>query len=82
MNGDEIFNHLPAIRRARPNIPIIIISANNTVTTALKTGEHDVFEYVPKPFDLAGVTSAVERAVSSVSAPRTRRMASRWAAWR
>ena len=72
MNSTEIFNYLPEIRRARPSVPIIIISANNTVSTALKTGEHDVFEYVPKPFDLEDVTNAVGRAASSITPQRTR----------
>ena len=72
MNGVEVFSTLPAIRESRPNIPIIIISANNTVTTALKTGEHDVFEYVPKPFDLDDITSAVGRAASSLTPQRPR----------
>ncbi|WP_017930540.1 sigma-54-dependent Fis family transcriptional regulator [Robiginitomaculum antarcticum] len=72
MRGEEIFTHLPALRRARPNMPIIIISANNTVSTALKTGEHDVFEYVPKPFDLDDVTSAVSRAAGSLTPTRAR----------
>lgn len=70
MHGKDIFASLPEIRRARPAVPIIIISANNTVSTALKTGEHNVFEYVPKPFDLEDITSAVERAATSIAAAR------------
>ncbi len=72
MHGKEVFNSLPAIRAARPNIPIIIISANNTVTTALKTGQHNVFEYVPKPFDLDDITGAVSRAAGSLTASKQR----------
>ncbi len=72
MHGKEVFSSLPAIRAARPNIPIIIISANNTVTTALKTGQHDVFEYVPKPFDLEDITGAVARAAGSLGASKQR----------
>lgn len=70
MHGKEVFASLPEIRRARPNVPIIVISANNTVSTALKTGEHNVFEYVPKPFDLEDIISAVERATTSIAASR------------
>ena len=51
MNGTEIFNYLPLISENRPTIPIIIISANNTVNTALKAGRDKDFEYIPKPFD-------------------------------
>ena len=67
MGGREVFASLPQLREARPNMPVIIISANNTVNTALKSGQHKVFEYVPKPFDLDDVTSAVSRAGLSVN---------------
>lgn len=66
MDGREVFESLPEISSARPDVPIIIISANNTVNTALKSGQHRVFEYVPKPFDLDEVTQAVARAGLSV----------------
>ncbi len=72
MGGREVFDTLPDIAEARPNMPIIIISANNTVNTALKSGEHKVFEYVPKPFDLEDVTQAVSRAGLSVNPRRTK----------
>jgi len=72
MDGREVFETLPAIMEARPNMPVIVISANNTVNTALKSGEHKVFEYVPKPFDLDDVTQAVSRAGQSVSPRRGR----------
>ena len=67
MGGFEVFERLPEISEDRPNMPIIIISANNTVNTALKSGQHKVFEYVPKPFDLSDVTQAVQRAGQSVN---------------
>ena len=67
MGGREVFERLPELSVARPKLPVIIISANNTVNTALKSGQHKVFEYVPKPFDLDDVTSAVARAGLSVN---------------
>ncbi len=70
MGGQEVFESLPSITAARPKMPIIIISANNTVNTALKSGQHKVFEYVPKPFDLDDVTNAVARAGLSVNPRR------------
>ena len=72
MGGREVFESLPQLRAARPKLPIIIISANNTVNTALKSGQHKVFEYVPKPFDLDDVTNAVSRAGQSVNPRKTR----------
>lgn len=75
MGGHEVFERLPELSAKRPNMPVIIISANNTVNTALKAGEHKVFEYVPKPFDLEDVTQAVARAGQSVN-PRRNRVSS------
>ena len=72
MGGREVFESLPELTEARPNMPVIIISGNNTVNTALKAGTHKVFEYVPKPFDLDDVTQAVSRAGLSVSPRRNK----------
>jgi len=72
MGGQEVFTTLPAIVEARPKVPIIVISANNTVNTALKSGQHKVFEYVPKPFDLEDITNAVSRAGQTLVPKRGR----------
>jgi two-component system nitrogen regulation response regulator GlnG len=72
MGGREVFESLPELSKARPKLPVIIISANNTVNTALKSGQHRVFEYVPKPFDLEDVTNAVARAGQSVNPRKAR----------
>lgn len=72
MGGREVFESLPDIAKARPKMPVVIISANNTVNTALKSGHHKVFEYVPKPFDLDDVTQAVSRAGQSVNPRRNK----------
>ena len=72
MGGREVFETMPDMVKARPDMPVIVISANNTVTTALKTGSHKVFEYVPKPFDLDDITSAVNRAGQGLSKRRPR----------
>ena len=72
MGGREVFERLPDLAKARPKMPVIIISANNTVNTALKSGRHKVFEYVPKPFDLDDVTQAVTRAGQSVNPRRNK----------
>jgi len=73
MGGREVFESLPKLMLARPEIPVIVISGNNTVNTAIKTGQHKVFEYIPKPFDLDDVVEAVSRAGQSVN-PRKNRM--------
>src|SRR5690242_16404760 len=50
--GDEcVFDALPGMRQARPNLPIIVMSAQSTVTTALTASSAGAYDYVPKPFD-------------------------------
>jgi len=65
LGTDEVFNFLPDIRAARPNLPVIIISANTNVMTAMKSSQHNVFAYLPKPFDLADIEKTVVRALGS-----------------
>ncbi len=68
-DGDAL-DLMPAIKKKRPNLPIIIMSAQNTVMTAVRANEVGVFEYLPKPFDLREVLSQVNRALT-MQAPRT-----------
>ena len=75
MNGVEVFASLPTIASARPELPVIVISANNTVLTALRSGEHKVFEYIPKPFDIEDIQMAVARAGQGTQGRRPKRTA-------
>ncbi|THD83064.1 response regulator [Aliigemmobacter aestuarii] len=43
---------LPKITRIRPGLPVIVISAQNTIMTAIQAAEAEAFDYLPKPFDL------------------------------
>ncbi len=60
---------LPQIHKKRPNLPVIIISAQNTVMTAIKASEHGAYDYLPKPFDLKELLSKVSRALSQSNMP-------------
>ncbi len=55
---------VPRIRRLRPELPIIVISARNTLETAVRATEAGAFEYLAKPFDLDELTACVNRALS------------------
>jgi len=55
---------LPAIKRRRPDLPVIVISAQNTVMTAIKASEAGAYDYLPKPFDLRELLSKVSRALA------------------
>ncbi len=48
-NGIEM---MPQIAELRPGLPVIVISAQNTIMTTIQATEADAFEYLPKPFDL------------------------------
>src|SRR5271155_4579721 len=56
---------LPRIKRIRPDLRVIVMSAQNTLLTAVKATERGAFEYLPKPFDLRELISVVERALSA-----------------
>lgn len=60
-NGLEF---LPQIKSSRPDLPVIVISANNTLMTAVKANELGAFEYFSKPFDLDDVVACVARTLS------------------
>lgn len=62
---------LPAIKRKRPDLPVIVISAQNTVMTAIKASETGAYDYLPKPFDLKDLLSKVNKALNSGTPART-----------
>src|SRR3979411_2004401 len=59
---------VPRIKRLRPDLRIIVMSAQNTLMTAVKATERGAFEYLPKPFDLNELVRVVQRALA---APRS-----------
>ncbi|MGB7288402.1 MAG: nitrogen regulation protein NR(I) [Salaquimonas sp.] len=62
------FDFLPKFKRTRPELPVIVISAQNTFMTAIKASERGAYEYLPKPFDLQELTAIALRAVSEPKA--------------
>ena len=56
---------IPRIRRLRPNLRVIVMSAQNTLLTAVRATERGAFEYLAKPFDLRELISTVDRALAS-----------------
>lgn len=59
-NGLE---QLPKIAAARPGLPVIVISAQNTIMTAIQAAEADAYDYLPKPFDLPDLMKRAARAL-------------------
>jgi two-component system nitrogen regulation response regulator GlnG len=64
MPDENVFDVLPRIRKERPRLPIIVMSAQNNLITAVNAADAGAFDYVPKPFDLDDMTSAARRALS------------------
>lgn len=60
---------LAEVKQQHPAMPIIVISAQNTLETAVRASEIDAFEYFPKPFDLDELIIAVKQGIERRSRP-------------
>jgi len=65
MPDDNGLDMVPRIKKLRPELRIIVMSAQNTLLTAVKATERGAFEYLPKPFDLRELVALVERALTT-----------------
>ncbi|MYM53889.1 response regulator [Thalassovita mangrovi] len=59
-NGLEM---LPKIAEDRPGLPVIVISAQNTIMTAIQAAEAEAYDYLPKPFDLPDLMKRTAKAL-------------------
>ncbi|MCG7492184.1 response regulator [Thalassobius sp. Cn5-15] len=59
-NGLEM---LPKIAQDRPGLPVIVISAQNTIMTAIQAAEAEAYDYLPKPFDLPDLMKRTAKAL-------------------
>ena len=60
-NGLEL---IPKIKELRPDLKIIVISAQNTILTAMQAIEKGAYEYLAKPFDLSELNKIITMAFS------------------
>jgi two-component system nitrogen regulation response regulator GlnG len=60
---------IPRIKRLRPELRVVVMSAQSTLMTAVKATQRGAFEYLPKPFDLRELLSVVGRALATPSEP-------------
>jgi two-component system nitrogen regulation response regulator GlnG len=70
MPDGNAFDLLPRIKRTRPDLPIVVMSAQNTFMTAIRASEKGAYEYLPKPFDLKELIAVVGRALAEPRGPR------------
>ena len=57
-DGDGL-DLVPRLLSDYPTLPIIVMSARNTLSTAVRATEAGAFDYLPKPFDLDALARAV-----------------------
>jgi two-component system nitrogen regulation response regulator GlnG len=63
-DGDGI-ETLSAVQASAPKMPVIILSAQNTLDTAIRATDTGAFEYFPKPFDLDELVRTARQAADS-----------------
>ena len=61
-DGDTI-ELIPRIKKKRPDMPIIVMSAKNNLNTAMRANQFGAYQYLPKPFDLKDLISSVNTAI-------------------
>jgi two-component system nitrogen regulation response regulator GlnG len=57
---------IPRLLALRPGLRVIVMSAQNTLSTAVRATEQGAFDYLPKPFDLNELTRSVAAALEGV----------------
>jgi two-component system nitrogen regulation response regulator GlnG len=70
MPDENAFDLIPRLKKSRPDLPIIVMSAQNTFMTAIKASEKGAYDYLPKPFDLNELIAIVGRALSEPKSSR------------
>jgi two-component system nitrogen regulation response regulator GlnG len=63
-DGDGLAT-LSHVRDIAPGLPVIVLSAQNTLDTAVRASDSEAFEYFPKPFDLDALVQAVNQAAGT-----------------
>jgi two-component system, NtrC family, nitrogen regulation response regulator GlnG len=66
---ENAFDVLPRIKKLRPMLPVIVMSAQNTIMTAIRATELGAYDYLPKPFDLNALVQTVTRGLEKAAKP-------------
>lgn len=64
LTDTPIFELLPSFKLVRPDLPVIVMSGQNTILTAASAAQHGAYDYLPKPFDIDQLTDLVGRALN------------------
>jgi two-component system nitrogen regulation response regulator GlnG len=63
MPGGNGLDAMLELLKARPDLPFIIMSAQNTLSTAMTATNNGAFEYLPKPFDIDELVDLIKKAL-------------------
>jgi two-component system, NtrC family, nitrogen regulation response regulator GlnG len=63
---ENAFDVIPRIKKLRPTLPVIVMSAQNTIMTAIRSAELGAYDYLPKPFDINVLVQTVGRALEQL----------------
>ena len=63
MPGENGLDLIPKIHQKRPGMKVIVMSAQNALTTAISASEHGAMDFLPKPFDIDELLSTVKNAL-------------------
>lgn len=72
---ENAFDVIPRIKKMRPNLPVVVMSAQNTIMTAIRAAELGAYDYLPKPFDLSALVQTIARALEQSNKVPTARPA-------
>ena len=64
MPGVSGLELMERVRRDKPNLPVIIMTAHSDLDSAVASYKGGAFEYLPKPFDVDAVAELVRRAAA------------------
>ncbi len=70
MPDEDGLELLPRIRKIRPEVPVVVMSARNTLMTALRATERGAYEYLAKPFDINRLELIVKNALKGNLEPK------------
>ena len=65
MPGGNGIDCMAELSEVRPELPFVIMSAQNTLSTAMAASDKGAFDYLPKPFDIDELVSIAKKALKS-----------------
>lgn len=75
LDGTSFLDSLAMVKRLRAGLPIIVMSAQTTASTAIGAEKGGVYDYLPKPFDLDDMLASIAAALGEGSIRRPEKTA-------